>query len=114
MNPLSLVALMQYLRIFLVAGIAALVARMFGVSSSYGAAAIVWFPEVHWLPLAETLALAIVGPLVARVLKIPAGAFLVPHPPFRFSDGSVGVGAIVPELGADTDAVLDKISGRKP
>ena len=75
---IRLVALMQYLRVFLVAGIAALVARMFGVSSSYGAAAIVWFPEVHWLPLGETLALAIVGPLVARVLKIPAGAFLVP------------------------------------
>jgi len=75
---IRLVALMQYLRVFLVAGIAALVARMFGVSSSYGAAAIVWFPEVHWLPLAETLALAIVGPLVARALKIPAGAFLVP------------------------------------
>mgnify|MGYP006195855451 CR=1 FL=1 len=48
---IRLVALMQYLRVFLVAGIAALVARMFGVSSSYGAAAIVWFPEVHWLPL---------------------------------------------------------------
>lgn len=75
---IRLVALMQYLRVFLVAGIAALVARMFGVSSSYGAAAIVWFPEVHWLPLGETLALAIVGPLVARALKIPAGAFLVP------------------------------------
>lgn len=75
---IRLVALMQYLRVFLVAGIAALVARLFGVSSSYGAAAIVWFPEVHWLPLAETLALAIVGPLVARALKIPAGAFLVP------------------------------------
>jgi len=75
---IRLVALMQYLRVFLVAGIAALVARMFGVSSSYGAAAIVWFPEVHWLPLGETLALAIVGPMIARVLKIPAGAFLVP------------------------------------
>lgn len=75
---IRLVALMQYLRIFLVAGIAALVARLFGVSSSYGAAAIVWFPEVHWLSLAETLALAILGPLLARKLGIPAGAFLVP------------------------------------
>ncbi|OFX02692.1 MAG: ammonia monooxygenase [Alphaproteobacteria bacterium RIFCSPHIGHO2_12_FULL_66_14] len=75
---IRLVALMQYLRIFLVAGIAALVARLFGVSSSYGAAAIVWFPEVHALPLAETLALAIVGPAIAWVARIPAGAFLVP------------------------------------
>ena len=30
------------------------------------------------MPLAETLALAIVGPVVARLLRIPAGAFLVP------------------------------------
>lgn len=75
---IRLVALMQYLRVFLVAGIAALVARMFGVSSTYGAAAIVWFPEVHWLPLGETLALAIAGPMIARGLNIPAGAFLVP------------------------------------
>lgn len=75
---IRLVALMQYLRVFLVAGIAALVARMFGVSSTYAAAAIVWFPEVHWLPLGETLALAIAGPMIARGLNIPAGAFLVP------------------------------------
>jgi membrane AbrB-like protein len=73
-----LVALMQYLRVVLVAAIAALVARLFGVSSSYGASAIVWFPDVHWLPLGETLALAIGGPLLARRLGIPAGAFLVP------------------------------------
>ena len=51
---------------------------MFGVSAAHGPAAIVWFPPVAWLPLAETLALAIVGPLIARLLRIPAGAFLVP------------------------------------
>jgi membrane AbrB-like protein len=38
----------------------------------------VWFPPVHWLALGETLALAVVGPLIARQLNIPAGAFLVP------------------------------------
>ena len=32
----------------------------------------------HWLPLGETLALAVIGPLIARRLNIPAGAFLVP------------------------------------
>ncbi len=77
-----LVALMQYLRLFLVAGIAAGVARLFGAIPSQGvaqaAAAIVWFPEVHVLPLAETLALAILGPLLARTLRLPGGAFLVP------------------------------------
>ena len=73
-----LVAIMQYLRVVLVAAIAALVARLFGVSASHAPDAIVWFPEVAWLPFAETLALAILGPVLARVLRIPAGAFLVP------------------------------------
>ena len=75
---IRLVAFMQYLRVVGVAAVAALVARLFGVSADHGPAAIVWFPPVAWLPLAETLALAIVGPIVARVLRIPAGAFLVP------------------------------------
>ena len=39
---------------------------------------IVWFPPVDWLALGETLALAVIGPLIARRLNIPAGAFLVP------------------------------------
>jgi membrane AbrB-like protein len=75
---IRLVAVMQYLRVVGVAAVAALVARMFGVSASHGPTAIVWFPPVAWVPLAETLALAIVGPIVARLLRIPAGAFLVP------------------------------------
>jgi uncharacterized protein len=75
---IRLVAVMQYSRVVLVAAIAALVAKLFGVSSSQGPAAIVWFPPIAWLPLAETLALAVAGPLVARALRIPAGAFLVP------------------------------------
>jgi membrane AbrB-like protein len=73
-----LVAFMQYLRVVLVAAIAALVARLFGVAPVHGAHAMVWFPPVAWLPLAETLGLAIAGPFIARRLRIPAGAFLVP------------------------------------
>lgn len=73
-----LVAFMQYLRVVGVAAVAALVARLFGISPAHAPDAIVWFPKVAWLPLTETLALAIVGPLVARWLRIPAGAFLVP------------------------------------
>jgi membrane AbrB-like protein len=79
---IRLVALMQYLRVVGVAAVASLVAKLFGVSASQGAShgldAIVWFPPVAWLPLAETLALAIGGPLLARFLRLPAGAFLVP------------------------------------
>ena len=70
----------------------------------------------------ETLALAIVGPLVARALRIPAGAFLVPNPPFRFADGSVGVGSLQsivagphPALGlTETVEVSAMVSPDKP
>lgn len=75
---IRLVAVMQYLRVVLVAACAALVARLFGVSSAAGAAPIVWFPPVDWPSLAGTLAVAIGGPLIARRLRLPAGAFLVP------------------------------------
>lgn len=79
---MRMVAFMQYLRVVMVAGVAAVVARLFGASSTHAGPgsldAIVWFPEVAWLPLAETLALAVAGPLIARLLRIPAGAFLVP------------------------------------
>src|SRR5215468_5686588 len=52
-----LVAVMQYLRVVLVAAIAAVVAKLFGVSTS--AAPPVWFPPIAWLPFLETLALAV-------------------------------------------------------
>ena len=73
-----LVAIMQYLRVLLVAAVAAAVARLFGVTPAHHAAEIGWFPPIAWLPFVETVALAIVGPLIARRLNIPAGAFLVP------------------------------------
>jgi membrane AbrB-like protein len=75
---IRLVAVMQYLRVVVVAGVAALIARLFGVSTSQASAPLVWFPSLAWLPFLETMALAIGGPLLARALRIPAGAFLVP------------------------------------
>ena len=76
---MRLVAFMQYLRIVLVAGVAALVARLFGANPQHHAAAeMVWFPPVDWLAFAKTMALAVIGPQIARWLNIPAGAFLVP------------------------------------
>jgi crotonobetainyl-CoA:carnitine CoA-transferase CaiB-like acyl-CoA transferase len=38
-----------------------------------------------------------------------AGPFLVPNPPFKFADGSVGAQSAVPQLGQDTRAVLTDI-----
>ncbi len=75
---IRLVGFMQYLRVVMVAGAAALVARLFGVATGHAAAGIVWFPHIAWLPFAETMALATGGPLIARALRIPAGAMLVP------------------------------------
>lgn len=75
-------------------------------------------PCSRYLTLAEAMAdpqLAARGSL-AKV-QDGAGTFLVPNPPFQFADGSVGVGSDVPALGADTEAMLTKItknvSGRK-
>jgi membrane AbrB-like protein len=73
-----LVAFMQYSRVVLVAAVASVVAKAFGAGAPHQATAVVWFPAIDWLSLAATLALAMLGPLVARVLRIPAGAFLVP------------------------------------
>jgi len=73
-----LVAFMQYSRVVLVAAVASVVAKAFGAGTPHQAAAVVWFPPIDWLSLAATLVLAMLGPLVARVLRIPAGAFLVP------------------------------------
>lgn len=76
---MRLVAFMQYLRIVLVAAAAALVARIFGVTPEHHVAPeMVWFPPVDWLALGETLAIAVIGPVIAQRLNIPAGAFLVP------------------------------------
>lgn len=72
-----LVAIMQYLRVLMVAAVAAAVARIFGITPEHHTA-MVWFPPVDGLALAETVALAVVGPVIARRLNIPAGAFLVP------------------------------------
>jgi uncharacterized protein len=73
-----LVAIMQYLRVLMVAAVAAAVARIYGITPTHQAAEIVWFPPIAWLPFIETVALAIVGPMIARRLNLPAGAFLVP------------------------------------
>jgi membrane AbrB-like protein len=75
---MRMVAFMQYLRVVMVAAVAAGVARYFGGASQHAPDAIVWFPDVAWLPLLETVAMAGVGSWLARRLSIPAGAFLVP------------------------------------
>jgi uncharacterized protein len=78
---IRLVALMQYLRVVVVVLTASMVARLL-VDVSHGAAG---EPErlsmplvVPWSSLLETLAIAGVGVLIGRRLRVPAGPLLVP------------------------------------
>ena len=73
-----LVAFMQYLRVAVVAGGASVVARLWNLDLSHATTHIDWFPPVAGWPLVETLALAILGPLLAHKLNIRSGAFLLP------------------------------------
>ncbi|MBS0420848.1 MAG: AbrB family transcriptional regulator [Proteobacteria bacterium] len=73
-----LVAFMQYLRVAVVAAGASVVARLWNLNLAHATADIDWFPPVAAWPLAETLALAILGPLLAHKLNIRSGGFLLP------------------------------------
>lgn len=73
-----LVTLMQFVRVAMVICIASLVARFLVAPGAYAVPEVVWFPEVAWGPFLGTLALAVGGAAIAKVLRIPAGAFLVP------------------------------------
>ena len=72
-----LVAFMSYLRLVLVAIAASIVSRLF-VTGHTELAAAPWFPPVAAVPFAETLALIAVALIAARLIKIPAGAILLP------------------------------------
>lgn len=75
-----LVALMQFLRVMLVALVASIVARLWVTPSAQGAAmgAVDWFPTVAAGPLLGTIALAVLGAVVGAWSRIPAGPLLVP------------------------------------
>jgi membrane AbrB-like protein len=72
-----LVAFMQYLRVVIVATLATFIAR-FWVGPHGVAPTVIWFPPIHALAFAETLALAIIGGMAGHFLRIPAGVFLTP------------------------------------
>ena len=75
---IRLVAFMQYVRVLLVAFAATIVARFWSTGGNAAKAAIVWFPPISWLPLAETLLLVGFGALSARLRRIPAAPLLLP------------------------------------
>jgi membrane AbrB-like protein len=77
----QLVAFMQYLRVVVVAAVASLVARLWGLNVAHAhvaVPAVAWFPPVAWVPLAETIALAVLGAVLGNLLRLQAGALLIP------------------------------------
>lgn len=72
-----LVALMQYLRIAMVALLASIVSWVWVAPLSHPPA-IHWFPAVAWPSFVGTLAIILFGGTLAKVSHIPAGALLIP------------------------------------
>lgn len=76
---IRLVGFMQYLRVVLVVLSASVVSQLLlGSSAPLAAAALVPPPSMSLISFAETLAIAVGGAVGGRLLKIPAGALLVP------------------------------------
>lgn len=73
-----LVAFMQYLRVMCVAGMASVVASLAMTGAGHRPPPIDWLPPLHAAPLAITLAIAFIGAFLGKVLRIPAGALMVP------------------------------------
>jgi uncharacterized protein len=86
---IRLVALMQYLRVVVVAVLASIVARLYSTAASGPAPHVDWFPEIAWLSFAATTAVIIGCGIVGSLSRIPAGALLVP----------MVVGAVVQDAG---------------
>jgi membrane AbrB-like protein len=73
----QLVAVMQYLRVLMVAAIASILAKVVGANPHHAVAAITWFPAIAWLPFGKTLALAALGSFIGQRLRLPVGPMLV-------------------------------------
>jgi uncharacterized protein len=73
-----LVALMQYVRVLLVALAAVLVARFWAAGAATHNPATTWAVPVHWGELLTTVLLALVGQQAARLMRLQAWALLGP------------------------------------
>jgi len=74
----QLVALMQYLRCFVVVASASIVARMFGAGVHGGASNATYFGHIEWLSLVQTVGLIVLSILLTRRFHVQAGAMLLP------------------------------------
>lgn len=73
-----LVAFMQYLRVVLVAAAASMIVRFWVNPHGINAIHIVWFPPLHRQAFLQTLSIILVGGILGRLSRLPAGAMLFP------------------------------------
>nr|WP_050898805.1 AbrB family transcriptional regulator [Mesorhizobium alhagi] len=71
-----LVAFMQYLRVIFVSVAAALIARLWIDTSGVELPATIWFPVIEWPAFSATLAVALVGGMIGRLVRLPSPYFL--------------------------------------
>ncbi|GGP21507.1 AbrB family transcriptional regulator [Silvimonas iriomotensis] len=75
----QLVALMQYLRVMLVAAAASIITRVLGAHAVHGTLASTnWWQMPDWTALAGTVALAAFAIVISRRFRLRAGAMLIP------------------------------------
>ncbi|MCA0921642.1 AbrB family transcriptional regulator [Pseudooceanicola nanhaiensis] len=91
---MRLVAVMQYLRVGMVAAGASLIARFWLGAPEVAAEPINWFPAPDFA-LVQALGLMAIGMVLGRVFKLPAGEFLGP---LLIGTALQGFGLISPEV----------------
>ncbi|MBS1181289.1 MAG: rane protein AbrB duplication [Proteobacteria bacterium] len=90
-----LVAVMQYLRVLVVATTASLAARFYLDASLTGGTAVAWFPPVHGASFVGTLAVIGLGLFLSRLFRLTTGAMILP---MLFAIGLQGAGVLTVEL----------------
>lgn len=90
-----LVAVMQYLRVLIVATMASLAARLYLDATLTGGTAAAWFPSIHWANFACTLAVIAAGLVLSRIFRLTTGAMILP---MLFAIGLQGAGLLTVEL----------------
>jgi uncharacterized protein len=77
-GDMRLVAMMQYLRVIMVASAASLAARLYLGGSLAALPAVNWFPPVDWPNFALTMAVIAAGLIVSQVFRLATGAMILP------------------------------------
>lgn len=90
-----LVAFMQYLRVVTVVIVATLVGRIWTGEATAQHGPVAWFPPLQVGALASTFLLVVLGAQLGKVLRLPAGAFLIP---MVVGAALINLGLVSPDL----------------